>query len=257
MVPLGDIASVRTVNISPETGTVVSNDPTGDERTLFPLRISMGYEIAQSLFIGQNNLVVEGITDYWYISAISEYFDSLGGQGLPSDLIITPAGGAGKVAYMVTLLTSHRLKVLVLLDSESQGRSTADEMQKSKVIRGSEIIHVDAGLGIKGIEADIEDLIDPKVFSALVEETYKQELVGKTLNLNQHIPRIVKRYEEVFTALGMQFNKTRPAKLFLRRIVDNPSSIMTTATEERFLKLFVLIKSAYQSLIEDNRKPFS
>lgn len=60
MVPTHQLESVRTVNISEKTGTTVTNAPTGDSRTLFPLQAALGYNIAQSLFIGPKNLVVEG-----------------------------------------------------------------------------------------------------------------------------------------------------------------------------------------------------
>jgi len=65
MVPTHSLDSVRTVNIAEDTGTTVTNDPTGDAKTLFPLQAALGYNLAQSLFIGPNNLVVEGVTDYW------------------------------------------------------------------------------------------------------------------------------------------------------------------------------------------------
>ena len=63
-------------------------------------------------------------------------------------------------------------------------------------------------------EADIEDLFEPNVYDALVAESYSKELTGKTLNLNAHIPRIVKRYEQAFSRIWeVEFHKTRPARL--------------------------------------------
>lgn len=62
----------------------------------------------------------------------------------------------------------------------------------------------------------IEDLLDPPVYDMLVRESYKAELSGKTLAMNANISRIVKRYESAFEALGIEFHKTRPARLLLR-----------------------------------------
>ncbi|PJN92691.1 hypothetical protein CNY89_27470, partial [Amaricoccus sp. HAR-UPW-R2A-40] len=65
MVPTHALETIRTVSIAEDKGTTVTNDPTGDARTLFPIQAALGYDLAQSLFIGPNNLVVEGVTDYW------------------------------------------------------------------------------------------------------------------------------------------------------------------------------------------------
>src|SRR3546814_12791587 len=118
MVPTHALVSVRTVSIEENAGTTVTNNPTGDARTLFPLQAALGYDLAQSLFIGPNNLVVEGVTDYWALSSISEYLNANGGGGLRGDITITPAGGAKEIHYMVSFLPSEHLKVMALLDHE-------------------------------------------------------------------------------------------------------------------------------------------
>ena len=255
MIPIDNIASVKTVNIEPETGTVVSNDPTGDEKTLFPLQTALGYEITQSLFVGERNLVVEGITDFWYLSSLSEYFKDAQGNSL--DVTITPVGGAQKISYMVSLLTAHNLKVLVLFDAEREGRAAASDLIKSKLIRDENVIYVTEGLGtISTKEADIEDLLDPQVYEALVNESYKKELQGKKLVLNSQTPRIVRRYEEAFESIDLVFNKTRPAKLFLRRIGDSPTSVITPTVQENFARLFGAINLRLEKLMAADRHPF-
>jgi energy-coupling factor transporter ATP-binding protein EcfA2 len=259
MVPVDDLASVRTVNISAETGTTVTNDPTGDSKTLFPLRTALGYEVSQTLFIGPGNLVVEGVSDFWYLSSVSEYIAERGGKALPPRLVTTPAGGAQKVSYMVSLLTANKLNVLVLLDSENQARRTArEDLIKSKLIREESVIFVtDAlGTGATTTEADIEDLLDPAVYAQLVQDTYKAELAGKKLPLNPSVPRIVRRYEQAFEQVGLEFNKTRPARLFLRRIAEAPDQILPVASRERFERLFKVVGERLESLTARQGAPF-
>jgi hypothetical protein len=53
-------------NIDPKHGTRVTDSPTGDSQTLFPLQAALGYHISQTLFVGHSNLVVEGVTDFGY-----------------------------------------------------------------------------------------------------------------------------------------------------------------------------------------------
>ncbi|PJN92604.1 hypothetical protein CNY89_28240, partial [Amaricoccus sp. HAR-UPW-R2A-40] len=86
------LETIRTVSIAEDKGTTVTNDPTGDARTLFPIQAALGYDLAQSLFIGPNNLVVEGVTDYWILSSVSAYLAELGQPSLDEKLTLTPAG---------------------------------------------------------------------------------------------------------------------------------------------------------------------
>lgn len=53
----------------PQTGAVVTNDAgtTSDPDTLFPLQAALGYDIAQNLFIGDRNILVEGVSDLQYL----------------------------------------------------------------------------------------------------------------------------------------------------------------------------------------------
>ncbi|HSB97031.1 MAG TPA: AAA family ATPase, partial [Spongiibacteraceae bacterium] len=216
MVPTHALDSVRTVNIAEEVGTTVTNDPTGDSRTLFPLQAALGYDLAQSLFVGPNNLVVEGVTDFWILSAVSAYSSEKGGAALSPTLTMTPAGGAQKVSYMVALLTSESLNVLVLLDAERDSKATRDELLKAKLIREQNVVFVSEAFSSPPNEADIEDLLDAAVYEALVRESYSKELKGKTLKLNANIPRIAKRIEAALADLGIPFHKTRPTRLFLK-----------------------------------------
>ena len=81
MVPTEHLDAIRTVASGQETGTIVSNDPTGDSRTLFPIQAALGYSLSQSLFVGPNNLIVEGVTDFWMLSSASSFLESLGKTG--------------------------------------------------------------------------------------------------------------------------------------------------------------------------------
>lgn len=248
MVPTHRLDAVRTVSIAEDAGTTVSNDPSGDPKTLFPLQAALGYDLAQSLFVGPNNLVVEGVTDYWALSSISEHLASNGGGSLRDDITITPAGGAQKIPYMVALLSSEQLNVLALLDHEKDAEATRDDLVKSKLIDGRNVIFVSEAYSAGAPkEADIEDLLDPSVYEGLVRESYAKELDGVTLSVNGKIPRIAKRFEDAFKKAGIPFHKTRPMRLLLSKMATEPASIVTTDVAERFRSLYGAINSRLKS----------
>lgn len=248
MVPPDAIEIVRTVNIDEKTGTKVTNVPTGDARTLFPLQAALGYQLSQTLFVGHSNLVVEGVTDYWILSAVNTHFAGTGVPALPEELTITPAGGAGKVSYMAALLASEELSVLVLLDDDRAGRETQKDIVKSKLLRETAVLFVTDGFEPKPSEADIEDLIEPAVYDKLVADTYKAELKGKKLVLNAKIPRIVKRYEEAFAAVGLDFFKTRPAREFMSLVGSDPTKVLTADSITRFKTIFKEVSTRYAKM---------
>jgi AAA ATPase-like protein len=257
MIPIQALDALRTVNISENEGTTVTNNPTGDGRTLAPIRAALGYYYADSLFIGPNNLVVEGVTDWWILEAVSKYFLSAGKSGLVPGLAVCPVDGAPKVPNMVSVLTAQKLNVLVLLDDEKQARTIRDEMVSSKLIREQSITLVSEAIsGSKTSEADIEDLIDAGIYEILVRESYSRELKGKPLKINAKLPRIVRRMEAAFEEVGLVFHKTRPAGLFFRKMATEPTNMMTPESTKRFEALFGLINERLQKSVARAAEPF-
>ncbi|MGR3415892.1 AAA family ATPase [Pseudooceanicola nanhaiensis] len=243
MVPTKHLNWVRTVNISEEDGTTVTNDPTGDRRTLFPLQAALGYDLSQSLFLGGSNLIVEGVTDFWILSAASEFLISKGRQGLDPGLTITPAGGAQKIPYMAALLASENLNVLVLLDHEKDAAATRDDLAKRKVLRDQNILSIGDAFddGSRPSEADVEDLLDADVYERLVRESHSPDLGKKKIAVNDRIPRLAKRMEQALKGADVEFSKTRPARLFLEKVGQAPDMVLTPDAVDRFERLFMAI----------------
>lgn len=257
MVPTHQLETVRTVNISEEKGTTVTNAPTGDSRTLFPLQAALGYNIAQSLFIGQKNLIVEGVTDFWVLSTVSEHLADKGATSLQSDMTITPVGGAQKVQYMVALLTAEALKVVVLLDHEKESEATREELVKSKLIDERSVVFMtEAFESEPPKEADLEDLLDADIYEQIVRECYAKELEGKEFKPNKNVPRVAKRMELALRQIGVDFHKTRPTRLLLAKMKSDPSSVLTLASEFRFAALFRTINEKMNRLASRDAAPF-
>lgn len=257
MIDTARMSAARTVNLVEGDGTTVTNDPTGDANTLFPLQAALGYSLSQSLFVGAKNIVIEGGTDFWYLSAASEYLKANGQAGLKDGIVLTPAGGAQRTPYMTALLTAQQLRVVALFDSETQTRATADQMIKDKLIRNDGILFVGQAFDPSRADADMEDMLDEAVFVALVEEAYATELSGRRLQLTGQEPRILQRIESAFKALGIPFNKTRPASLWMRKMGSDPVVVWSTGQAERFERLFGLMNAAVAKMEKAKRGAFS
>ncbi|MGZ4883702.1 MAG: AAA family ATPase, partial [Halobacteriota archaeon] len=98
-----------------------------DPTALLPLQEALGYDLAQSLFAQQRNLVLEGLTDFWYLEATSELLRSAGLADLNDWIELIPCNSAGKLVYYATILHAHKLKVAALLESDSAGEQAAKQ----------------------------------------------------------------------------------------------------------------------------------
>ncbi|MGR3565050.1 MAG: AAA family ATPase [Heliomarina sp.] len=258
MVPTRHLDWVRTVNIAEADGTTVTNNPSGDRRTLFPLQAALGYDLAQNLFLGGSNLIVEGVTDFWILSSVSEYLASQGRQGLDESLTITPAGGAQKIPYMAALLASENLNVLVLLDHEKDAISTREDLLKTKVLRENNILSIADAFeeDARPKDADIEDLLDAAIYEKLVRDSHAREIGKKKLTLNDRIPRLAKRMEQALNSVDVEFIKTRPARRFLEKMGQTPEDVLTPDAIDRFERLFRAVNEKLARHLVRDAKPF-
>ena len=132
-----------------------------------------------------------------------------------------------------------------------------DELIKSKLIQEQIVVFISEAFGPdKGTEADIEDMLEPDVYIKLVKEAYAKELKGKTLALNDNIPRIAKRVEAAFKDLGVPFHKTRPARLLLKKMANEPDTIVNLATGQRFETLFAAVNERLERHLQADKKAF-
>ena len=75
--------------------TLSSSDPAG----LLPLQEALGYDLAQSLFTQHKNLILEGLTDYWYLDATALLLREGKIVDLDPKISLVFANSAGKVVY--------------------------------------------------------------------------------------------------------------------------------------------------------------
>jgi predicted ATP-dependent endonuclease of OLD family len=103
--------------------TITANDPAA----LLPLQEALGYDLAQSLFMQQRNLILEGLTDFWYVEATAALLQAAGIAQLNSNIALISANTAGKVVYYATILHANKLKVAALLDADAAGDQAAQQ----------------------------------------------------------------------------------------------------------------------------------
>jgi len=220
-------------------------DATGD--SLFPLQGALGYEIYQTLFVGPNSLVVEGVSDLLYLQAISGLLTASGREGLDSRWTITPVGGADKVPTFVALLgAQHGLNVATLIDIQKGHAQMIENLYKRKLLSKSHVLTF-ADFTAKS-EADIEDMFEIDFYLQLVNQEYERHLAQPVSanDLNLGPPRILQSLEGYIADHPLKgaavFGHYRPARFFVENVASL-SPRLSEATLQRFEAAFKKLNS--------------
>ncbi len=211
MVGTDELHLVRIVELADrETGTKVHTSLLADDpRSIYPLQAALGYELAQSLFAQRRNLVVEGVTDLFYVEAMSTAMRDAGLPCLREDRALVPAQSASKVIYYCTLLRGQRLKVAALLDSDQAGERAASQDDFVRLLKPKEILRTKDHYRGQVQGPEIEDLLrDTLVAVARDDLGWDVTAIAKA----QPTRRIV----DVFKAEVAAFSKYSLARAFLR-----------------------------------------
>lgn len=231
MVQPGRLERVRLVeDRGKEQGAVVSSDVlTRDRDTLFPLQGALGYDLVQHLFVAENNVVVEGTSDYAYLRLVSDFLASKNRTSLNPKWSIVPVGGADLIPTFVALLGNH-LRVTVLVDSRREGHQKLERMAMDGYLDKERIILIGEILGRK--TGDIEDLFAEEEYLELYNKAFGKAIEPKELKGSDPIVARIARMEGV-----ERFNHGRPADVLLRER-EGVLTKLSERTLQRFEKLF-------------------
>lgn len=231
MVPVRRIHRVRTVeeDLAPEisTGATVSGKMLAKDRdTLMPLQAALGYDVAQTLFVGPDSLVVEGISEILYLYDMSDLLAAEGREGLDPRWHVCPAGSVGRIPAMLGLL-GNSVDTTVLIDSPAN--PTERGHIEDRLYDHSRLVEIGNITGNQ--EGDVEDLIDANdylaAFNACFATNYGlADLVSKA-------PRITKRLEHHHGP----FNHGDVARVWVRERAAGRLNV-SGATKQLFEALF-------------------
>jgi len=208
---------------------------TTDPDTLFPLQGALGYELAQHLFISPHNLVVEGTSDFSYLSIFSDYLrNELNLTCLDERWSIIPVGGADLIPSFIALLGNH-LDVTVLVDSQRAGHQKLSRLATLGYLKQMRIITIGEILNIKF--GDIEDLFDEDDYLHLYNLAFSENITKSDLTGSDPIVSRIARYKGI-----NRFDHGKPADYLLRNR-DHFLQEISRNTINNFEKLFIRINS--------------
>ncbi len=236
MIPTQHFDWVRTVEDVDAKGTKISSDALKNNRdTVFPIQGALGYDLAQTLFIGKDNLLVEGPSDLIYLQAMSIVAEDKNHAPLDPRWVAVPVGGADKLSTFITLLGANKLNIAVLRDFANNEKQRVDALVKSGFLKNEKLVLLSEFNG--GKDADIEDLFGEDFYVKLVNQAY-EGVLKKPIKVGE-LPagnRIVKRMEQHINehellGAGRRFNHYKPAVFLQRELATLAKDIPDVAVE--------------------------
>lgn len=219
LIDTGKLNRIRLVIKSEDKGTVVSNKihKGADEDTLTPIITAIGSDLSLGLDIAkENNIILEGITDYHYLIALKEYLNF----DFQRETHFIPGTGADKLNFLVPLMIGWGLNHCVILDNDNKGKSVAKELLKNFEHNNLKVIHIS-----ESENQEIEDLFSKEDFAKWILEKEVGELPNDKRN-----SQIIKQKEN-------NYDKVLLSKLFLEKVRSTEVQL-NNETKTNFQNLF-------------------
>lgn len=223
-------------------GTKVSAEVLRTDRdTIFPLQAALGYEIAQTLFVGKNVLLVEGPGDILFLQWFSDQLRQRKRTALDTHWTIAPGGGLDKIGSFISLFAGKGIHVAVLTDYGQGDKKSVQRLRDSEVLLAGHVLTVDEFAGQP--EADIEDVLGRDLYLSLIHKLYK---LAKKNELPSKRPetapiRVLKEVEEHFRTLPAsvpEFDHYSPARFLMETPKIEGELSGLDAALDRFERLF-------------------
>ncbi len=193
----------------------------------------------------RNNLLVEDITDFLYIQAISSIFKREGRQGLGGNWLVVPVGGVENVPSYLTQVPEEREGIAALFGLRNQDRELFNAFRERRVLAEDRVSTYIDFVGLQ--EAAVEDMFDTDFYVNLVNAAYRN-VMGQPITL-ESLPnsgaRLRDRVSEHFRLNplpNMVFSHRRPARLFADN-VDKLKGEVPAQAMNRFALLFAWLDS--------------
>jgi predicted ATPase len=182
MIDPGDLLAARTVEDVEDAHGQVLGTKVGDRAlsrdsdTISPLQRALDSQLAQTLFVGRNTLLVEGPADLVYL----KWFSSrLGGTGARDQLdyrwSVCQVGGVDRVAGFASLFRGNQLNIVALMDCSSGHKQQLESAERA--LAPGHMLRADSFAG--QADADFEDILGREFYVALVNAAYQLPNVHK------------------------------------------------------------------------------
>ena len=242
LVGSNELDKVRVVEMPDRTvGTKVNVSLTAsDSGAMLPLQEALGYDLAQSLFFHKKNLVLEGLTDMWYLESLSDLLEADGKTGINNQIALIPANSASKVVYFATILHAQNLKLAALLDSDAEGDTAAKQDTLVNAVGVKRILRTKDAYSGQVPNPEIEDILRETLLDIAKNECGWDAIAVAQAQPKRPVVDVIKSVAKT------DFSKYKLAKAFIRWSRDHSMTDLQTDEIAQAEKLIEKVNKALQ-----------
>lgn len=242
LVGSNELDKVRVVEMPDRTvGTKVNVSLTAsDSGAMLPLQEALGYDLAQSLFFHKKNLVLEGLTDMWYLESLSDLLEADGKTGINDQIALIPANSASKVVYFATILHAQNLKLAALLDSDAEGDTAAKQDTLVNAVGAKRILRTKDAYSGQVPNPEIEDILRETLLDIAKNECGWDAIAVAQAQPKRPVVDVIK------SVAKNDFSKYKLAKAFIRWSRDHSMTDLKTDEIAQVEKLIDKVNKALQ-----------
>jgi hypothetical protein len=165
---------VRAVYVDGDGATAVSSDlragtnPKHSTNSIYPVHAALGLSVSETLLQGCQPIVVEGVSDQVYLSAMKTLLIRKKKIAPKRELVFIPSGGAKGAATVSSILAGKDQELpFVLLDSDSIGNSVTKSLRDGFYTQNpTRVLQVGEITALPG--AEIEDVMPTDLMLTLI-----------------------------------------------------------------------------------------
>jgi len=248
MLDLQKPEGIRVIAESKDGAFVTEELTASQPESKFVLQAALGMSGSTSYLLSNKNLVVEGVDDFWFLTALSGLFERSSEECLNDDIFITSAGGASEAVYISTFMIGQKLQAFTLLDNDTAGIEAKEKLIKKWLTKyndtKSSVETLSEVLELKGQEFAIEDIFTDEYYLDKVQQVYKAQLaVANTKKIKlTGSDMMAKKVERALADIGITFNKGSVAKVIRKDINQMKTSAeLSTTTKTTAQKIIARI----------------
>jgi predicted ATPase len=232
---------VRLVEMTDRTsGTKVHTTiKAADPVSVVPLQESLGYDLAQSMFTEHRNLVLEGLSDYWYVEATAHLLAEAAIVKMHDEIAMHSAGAAGKVVYYATILHASKLKVAALLDSDAAGDNATKQERLVRSLGHKNVLRTKDAYTGTASKPVIEDMLRETLINVAASDPGWDVRMAAASRPDRSIV-------DIFADEVANFSRYELAKAYVRWTRAHKADDLTVAEQVQWENLVDLINAALE-----------
>ncbi len=252
------------VENDPKDGTKILERLWKDEEIESPLREALSLFIGEEFLTGKEHVIVEGVSDYYYLLGWLIFFQSTRTSKQWSEdyaifnRTIVPANNRDQIPLYLLYLTKktkHKVNAIGVPDSKADEEVVKTVLQKRSLDPlFKRIVSVATLVGDNGLKS-IEDLFTPQEYLSQVVEYYKSRteyfnikfpsnfVKPKRSELKDGIikyveSKLISENRDVFAEEDKSLDKPGIAQHVYKKLIKDKNQPFSKETEKRFEKVF-------------------